>query len=340
LAIATKGGLLQMKKKRIGLVGFFGWGNFGDELFVDVYKQWLAPEFELQVLHDLPRKPYFSRPISEVLEGVDAIVIGGGDLIIPWTVSGLYWKKEYLDRPIYICGVGVPTWKKALPPVVAELREFLSSDSIRFINMRDRESAAWVTKHLQPQVTPSHSADIVFALDLPRVAKPEGQPILGIVTRDRGKSDELANVEALCRKAMALGYRIRHLVLATGELGERDAARADELVLPGKETIRSESVSDLCRAIGECTALASMKFHGTVVATAYGVPSIVLSPTDKSRNLMRMIDRPELLSSIDAEDLDERLPKHLPVIPQTTRRFLRRRAVATMNALKQELHAL
>ncbi|TYT27136.1 polysaccharide pyruvyl transferase family protein [Luteimonas viscosa] len=329
-----------MKKKRIGLVGFFGWGNFGDELFVDVYRQWLEPEFELKVLNDLTQKPYFSRPVPEVLEDVDAVVIGGGDLIMPWTVSDLYWKKEYLTKPVHVCGVGVPTWKGSAAPAVEYMREFLSHPNIRYFNVRDRESANWINKHIKPATEPSHGADIVFALDMPSAPKPEGAPILGVVTRDRSdKPDDLTNVLALCQKALGLGYRIRHIVLGSGVVGRKDVARAQDLDIPGKELVVSESTADLCKAIGECTALTSMKFHGTVVAAAYGVPSFVLSATDKSRNLMRMMERPDLLTSIADKHLPDRFSQYTPPIPWATRNLLRRRAEATLNELAESLRS-
>ena len=36
-------------KPTIGLVGFFGWGNYGDELFVDVWKQVLGKDFNIKI---------------------------------------------------------------------------------------------------------------------------------------------------------------------------------------------------------------------------------------------------------------------------------------------------
>ncbi len=327
-----------MAKKRIGLVGFFGWGNYGDELFIDVYRQWLEPEFEVKVLNDLTVKPYFSRPVADVLAEVDAIVIGGGDLVMPWTVSELYWKREYLDLPVHICGVGVPTWKGSKEPALKYMREFLSHPNIRYFNTRDMESATWIKRNLRPAVEPTHSADLVFALDLPPAEKPDDAPILGVVTRDRsGKPDDVSNILRLCEKAKTEGYRIRQIILGTGPVGLRDADRAADLAVPDKEIVRSENIADLSRAIGECTAITSMKFHGTVVAAAYGVPSFVLSPTDKSRNLMRMMERPDLLSSIADKRLADRFTPFCPPIPRSTRHFLKRRAEATLQSLAEAL---
>ena len=110
----------------------------------------------------------------------------------------------------------------------------------------------------------------------------------------------------LARSMQQKGWRIRHLILGTGSVGERDRANADDLVIEGKEVFYSEDLDDISRAIGECTALASMKFHGSVVATMYGVPSMVLIPTSKNRSFMRRIGREDLLSVFDDKRLTER----------------------------------
>ena len=45
------------KKPVVGLAGFFGYGNYGDELFVSVYKQFLQDDFDLRFLSDQLTKP-------------------------------------------------------------------------------------------------------------------------------------------------------------------------------------------------------------------------------------------------------------------------------------------
>jgi hypothetical protein len=42
---------------KVGLVGFFGFGNFGDELFLDVWKKFFDGA---SVAYDLPEKSYLS----------------------------------------------------------------------------------------------------------------------------------------------------------------------------------------------------------------------------------------------------------------------------------------
>ncbi|MFD2191865.1 polysaccharide pyruvyl transferase family protein [Pistricoccus aurantiacus] len=328
------------KKIKVGLVGFFGWGNFGDELFIKVFEQWLGDKFDIRVMNDLTYKPYFSRPIEEVVAEVDAIVIGGGDLIIPWTMSDLYWRDEYLAKPVFVVGVGVPTWGQAKPHIVEKYKKFITHDSIKFFNVRDKESAEWVKRNISSEVAVNHSADIVFSLNMPLKVDSE-EKYFGIVTRDRkGTPDDLTQVKRLAEKAKSQGFKIKHIILGTGDVGKRDVERADDLDIEGKELVFSESLDELCQEISSCKMLASMKFHGTVVALDYGIPSIVLSATDKNRNLMRMIERRELLSSLNDETLPDRVHPFVPVIPWTSIRMLRQRAEITMKNLGIEISKL
>src|SRR4028118_1926988 len=98
-------------RPKVGLVGYFGWGNFGDELFIETHRQYLSRHYDLEVVHDLLTEPYFTRPIEEVVEKYDAFLIGGGDLLNPARVSNLYWRMEYLQKPVFVMGLGVPTYK-------------------------------------------------------------------------------------------------------------------------------------------------------------------------------------------------------------------------------------
>jgi polysaccharide pyruvyl transferase WcaK-like protein len=326
----------ELSKPRVGLVGFFGWGNFGDELFRRVYEQHLGDEFELSVLHDLTQKPYFSRPVEDVVDEVDAIIIGGGDLVIPWQLSGLYWQEAFLAKPVFLVGLGVPKWGGYKREVTHHMRAFAGNESVRFFHARDEPSGAWIEEHLKPNVPVRVAPDIVCALDLPSSTRPE-KPILGVATRKRKTDADLTQLRCLCEKAVAADYSIHHLVLGTGDVGAADAADAEALDLPEKTVVRSESLDDLCRSIASCRVLASMKFHGTVVATMYGVPAISLSPTDKSRNFMAMIGREDYLSGLESPKLPDLFSPDIAPISDRTRAGLRRPAEAVMQELKEGL---
>jgi polysaccharide pyruvyl transferase WcaK-like protein len=183
--------------------------------------------------------------------------------------------------------------------------------------------------------------DIVCALDLP-VAPPRDPdaPILGIATRLRPNQDEpddYTELARLARAKQAEGWRIRHLILGTGPVGERDRANADDLVIPGKEVFYTEDLDEISRAIGECSALASMKFHGSVVATMYGVPSMVLIPTSKNRSFMRRLGREDLLSVFNDQRLTERFDPVPPAPDREAVAALRAAADAELRDLNRRI---
>ncbi len=332
-------------KKSIGLVGFFGHGNYGDELFVDVFQQFLAPNFDIQIIPDLERQPYFSRPVDEKVAEVEAIVMGGGDLVQQWNTDPRYFDRTYLRKPFYVAGVGVPIYHgsekhKEKPHIINRLRSFFGHENVRMIGMRDDFGANWIREKLEPTAPVTSEPDIVCSLKLPEVKKPAGQPILGIVTRQRrvDTPDDYTKLEELAAHAKRRGFRIRHIILGTGSVGERDFANAPALNVPDKEVVHSEDLDVLTRAIGECTVLASMKFHGTVVATMYGVPSIVLVPTNKNRAFMERIGRSELVASHHSDRLIEIFGETgpAPIDPEQVA-MLRERSTAFMNRLRDEL---
>lgn len=296
-------------KPVLGLAGFFGYGNYGDELFLEVFEQYFGQEFELRVLADLKKAPHYSRPVREIVSEVDAILIGGGDILQPWGRDPRYFNHAFLAKPVFVVGIGVPQYaagKPANPDVIERHRTFLQHPNVKRIGVRDEQAAEWIREHLDPPLPVLVAPDIVCSLDLPDAPKPDGAPILGVVTRFRPNLDEpddYTRVAELANHALAEGWRVRHLILGTGQVGERDFANAGDLAVDGKEVFRSEDLTAITRAIGECTALASMKFHGTVVATMYAIPSLVMMPTNKNRNFMGRLGLDALLTRFDDPEL-------------------------------------
>lgn len=334
------------KKPVVGLAGFFGYGNYGDELFVSVYKEYLQDDFDLRFLSDQLTKPYYSRPLEDVVAGVDAIVIGGGDIVQPWNLDPRYFSKEFLAKPVCVVGVGVPIRSGSnMNPhhaekdwVVKKYAEFLGHPSVKFIHARDEQSSKWITTKTSPVVEVMEAPDVVCALTLPAVDQPGDRPVLGIVTRQRpNQEDDYTQLNALADQQRSRGWSIRHIILGTGEVGARDLVDAGDIV-GAKELIYSESLDDLSRAIGGCTALVSMKFHGTVVATMYGVPSTVLIPTNKNRNFMKRIGRDDLLSRFDDVTLCKRFDPQPPALDPAALAMLRSRAGEVMTRLRRTLH--
>jgi len=329
----------------LGIVGFFGHGNYGDELFLSVFEEYFGAEFDLVVIPDLPTKPHFSRPVEEKVAEVDAILIGGGDLIRPWSLDERYFNLAYLEKPVFMVGLGVPirSGSEDKPHITKRYARFFKHPSVKFVGVRDEDSREWVESNIAPTAPLVSEPDIVCALTLPVVSKKvDGPKVLGIVTRlrpGRETPDDYSRLEELATELQDRGWLIRHLMLGTGRVGKRDVENSGNLDVPGKELVVSEDLDVLSRAIGECTALVSMKFHGTVVATMYGIPSIVAIPTSKNRSFMRRLGREDLLAKFDAVDLLDRFtPEPAPLDLAAVAR-LRTQATSLMTDLRARVKA-
>lgn len=323
--------------KKIGLVGYFGWGNFGDELFVQCHHQHLDGLVELKVVHDLLQEPYFTRDLSEVVKDYDGFLIGGGDLLNPVRMSTLYWRKEYLCKPVFITGLGVPNLKWNRLDILNAYRDFFQHENIKMVIARDPESTNWINANIKPRVPAQFFPDPVCSMRRPEATQNK-EKLLGVVIRShRSLTGDLSHLRRLIDKAVAMGYKVRHIVLGTESIGQADNEITKSFALAGEEIVYTESLADQCVAIAQCHALASIKFHGLIVATMYGIPTIALSTTPKNRNFLRMIDRMDLFGGYNQPDLDTRIFHYPARIHQQVRAHLFKQSTAGYNALKQAL---
>jgi polysaccharide pyruvyl transferase WcaK-like protein len=317
-------------------VGFYGWGNYGDELFLEAFTSALEPAADVCSLIGPPwiRRPSLRRGLLDT----DVIVIGAGDLLRPWEMTR-YWRPVLLQRPVFVAGLGIPDWGGSDPQVIDELRRFFGHRNMRGIATRDEGSAAWIRDNLSPRVPVRVSTDLVCSLDLPPAEPPAGPPIFGVAVRRRDTPDDLSQVRRLCQRAISMGYRLRRIVLATGQVREDDLEATAGLGFEDAELISSDDLGEISRAIGECAVFATMKFHGVVVATMYGVPPIAMMPTTKTRNFMAFIGRPELLTHFSAEDLPDHVQAGMPRIAEDVRLRLRNGATEYLHDLRADVVA-
>lgn len=321
----------------LGLVGYYGHGNYGDELFLEVFREHLEPALALDVVLDGRGSRSLRRRLGSTIRDSDAILIGGGDLVISWPTRTRYWDRTYLRRPVFIAGIGVPTWRKPDDDSVRQLRRFFQHPSVRLIGSRDPESSSWIADRLEPSAPVITAPDLVCGLTLPSVERPADPPIFGVAVRGRNHRDDLSNVRRMCHRAAELGYRVRRIVLATGQMRQKDLAATAELGLSDTELVDSDDLNTISRAIGECTVMASMKFHGVVVATMYGVPCIVLMPTAKNRNFIRAIGRPDLLSAFSNPELPDLVTREVRPLRADIRHRLRHDVTAHLADLRRRI---
>ena len=172
---------------------------------------------------------------------------------------------------------------------------------------------------------------------VPNIAK-SAEPILTLITRHQTRGEiRWHNVAALCEKAAGLRYRIRNLILGFGTIADDDMAILGAAPEGLWEVVRRHDSAALTAAIAESTVVASMKFHGCIVAAMFGILAIGLITTDKFGNLFRAIERPELIARHTYTDLAERLRKTPVSIPRPTVDKLRSGAEHGLQALRDSL---
>lgn len=279
--------------KRVGLVGFFGWGNFGDELMLCGWEQAFEGSAHAEKVNTLTHRPYFEGQAEAVAYRYDALVIGGGDLIHPDSISSLYWNRSWTRRPLVIAGIGVALERgRERDDVLERLSAFLSADAVLSIGLRDQESADWVRSRLNPSRPLEVSADLGFANELPPPDLSRNDCV-GIVLRKSPTAEDQQVVRRLLGWSVERGLKVELLVLATGTEREREE-EALRAVWPDL-TVRTEnSVQDLLQAIGGYRCIFTAKFHGAVIASRYGVPSLSLRHTHKIAALAHQLNDPEL----------------------------------------------
>jgi len=289
---------------RIGLVGYFGWGNYGDELFLEAYQKAFLGH-ELVIFHD-PFKGAFLDNADQLIASVDVIVIGGGDLIIPWYKSWLYWDERFLQKPVFVFGVGVPTWGKSDPVVLMHYQKFLSHPNVKMISCRDEESVQWVNRNIKTDRPILFAPDMVLALRFPQQVAENN--VLGIILRKQNDyvPDKILEVSEVAKQ---LNFSIRLIMLGTGRTLSDDYEVFQKIRFPSYEVVVRDSISELSTEIASCRYLISMKFHGIVAAYKCGVPFISLSGADKFKSFMKQTGNEKYSSAWTDSALSEKFER-------------------------------
>lgn len=297
----------------VGLSGYFGYGNFGDEWFVAVWREWLAPG-RARPLH----------PWSDTAD-VQAVVIGGGDILFLPLVNNNFWRPDLFRHPIWIWGIGVPDGPSIGVPDGAQHREarrqyadFLRHPNVRGIAARDHESAAAIQEIAGDGVSVQTVEDICWAGLMPQDRMlPIGQdrPWIGLSVRP-------------CY-GMLHGHEHLDFIAAANRLGY--GVLLLPLQSPAPRSIEDHSMhQDLWyrahREIGDCACeiapdclylsqrfalirqlagYVTMRYHGWIAGLRQRIPTVALSPTQdrKFRTLAATLGDASLAPRTPAEAL-------------------------------------
>jgi len=321
--------------KKVGLVGFYGPGNFGDELMRLTLTEFLS-DLDVQLVYDDILSPKFDDEFVRIIDTFDAIVIGGGDLLIPKVAVARFWHPKFLRKLVYVYGVGVPQWTgKPEANAITAYRNFFQHENVRLIATRDIQSANWMRDSLGIDKRVYVFPDITCARDdirdfyiesknqraapknfldraFPGIKKALGShhssdkpKVLGLITRDfPGMSYE--NIHELCATANQEGFEVHHIVLGTDGIQHDDLKESISLSFYNRVIILRDNSLSLIEELSKCTVVVSMKFHGCLVALMMGRKTMALLQHDKFANLLSSINRPEYVTCTHDDGLSKK----------------------------------
>uniref|UniRef100_A0A7V3YMI6 Polysaccharide pyruvyl transferase CsaB n=1 Tax=Candidatus Caldatribacterium californiense TaxID=1454726 RepID=A0A7V3YMI6_9BACT len=268
------------------LYGYYGFGNWGDELSLlatlralEDIGQELSLSFAYRVIVGNPslvpplpgevilverRRP--DRVLSALFESL-GVVVGGGSLLQDATSfrSLLYYATflslaQRVGKPVVFFGCGLGPFRRKLS--VKLVRKLLRR--VRLFLARDEATLAFLEEHrLCPA---SLGADPVFLLEQEK-ARASSQR-LGVFLR----REALERKEVLCeglRELQRKGWNLEFVAFHRGEDREIAEFFADHLCAP---VYVFSGVSEVLSYFSGLSGVVSMRFHPLVLATQSGVP--------------------------------------------------------------------
>lgn len=286
------------------LIGYFGFGNLGDEL---LWRSFAAeagrrrPELEWSVLWGPAAweggsenvRPVRRRDMIALLEDLAAaraVVVPGGSLLQASTslASLLYYLTllgfgRLMGAHLILVGQGFGPWGQ--PGIghrrLAAFAARLILEFADYISFRDREAAQALGRLPGPELRASAGADIVFMRPGPAANL---HPVLekksvGVILR--GSSPCSRNIaDRLVTWAKTSGYEVVPLAFQPGE--DEEPWRNHPGLLPVRILHDAKAADDM---FASCEFLVTMRLHAAVLATTAGVPWIGLAVDPKMTGL-------------------------------------------------------
>lgn len=261
---------------KVGVNGYFGMGNLGDEIFL---KQWQ------QLFPGCERIPFES-------DGTEyrKIIIGGGDLLVTDDYWPLYWRDSFMKRDVYVYGVGVPDTTPEKSAVIKKYQRFLSR--AKYVSARDEASQQhlkdWgIDAELVPDMAWAYEPDTTVA------TKPDKNN-LGVTLREQPYFSEDEMIEWVS----FLQGRGWSVILIPCQSTEEDYElhRRIQQATGAKIIPEGYPVDDLIMIIANCDAYMGMRLHGLLMAMKYGVPVLPIGVSRKFAELMRQVGNADWVS--------------------------------------------
>lgn len=275
---------------RVGLAGWYGYENVGDDLILRVLSERLRPAAIFSTKPSSAQQTGIHH-VSELLdwqESLDLLLIGGGGLLNDRWLAKLPMAE--FAKPYGLLSVGIPSehWLDGLDDVLA---------GARFVTVRDH-LALETLRRAYPQINAWWLPDPGFMLRRRRVKKrprivlnPRALPDAWRREEDPSDAEDL-QVAALA--ALVERFSGRAELLAVG-FEESDRALLSRLPCPGRIVAEAEAIDIIARS----AILVTSRLHGGIIAATQGTEAMLIDYQDKIRGLGRLLNtRPYALTEL------------------------------------------
>lgn len=310
--------------KRVLYLGWLGFNNVGDELMWELFrgharKHWGSG---YDIIPSLPDAA------CERVHQYDAVVLGGGSLLIPHYIELLHLAVK-AGKPVWVWGSGYDGMEKAPAPVLsvygARTRRQLVdiANHAAFFGVRGPLTYQALADAGIPmgRIRVTGDPGMLLRLQAPK-PHPEKEHIIGINWGTAlGKvygGDELRVEHALTAAAkewIRQGCRISIYSVwdrdrepcrrLAEKINDRKHVQVEDRILPANQLMRN---------ISKCRFTVNFKLHANIMSHAAGVPFICLGYRLKCFDYVHSVDLPEAIVPMDSPAL---LPDLLQKADQT-----------------------
>jgi polysaccharide pyruvyl transferase WcaK-like protein len=251
----------------IGIVGYFNYGSFGDDLMLKIWQQ-LFDEHNVFPINNQTN-----------IDNVDKIIIGGGYILERYSYNNMFWDFKYLQCPTYVYGIGVSDAYDVDFNAIKKYNWYLNQ--CKYISFRNTYDLEYFNCKYDLV------DDIVWNFKFNNTKKVKTKTI-GISLRNYDYNIDIID---LCKNILEMGYNLNIIQLYIGD------AMVNQCLY---QTLNNSNVKYITYEKGNEDIIISninnldlyitQKLHGFIIAMLQKTPAIIIGKINKFKYITERLN--------------------------------------------------